>query len=142
MRAVIVSLVGIALYGSVMAAQSASDLAKGDAANGKTIYAERKCGTCHRTDKADDKGGKMSDRHGGHGGEAVQAAGREDVGVHQESEAGADRVRRRQSRRVSEDAAGQILMATRQGPFRDNRAGSAIRASTWCRSSRMSTRCS
>ena len=60
MRAVIVSLVGIALCGSVMAAQSASDLAKGDAAKGKTIYAERKCGTCHRTDKADDKGGKMS----------------------------------------------------------------------------------
>ena len=60
MRAIIVSLVGIALCGSVMAAQSASDLAKGDAAKGKTIYAERKCTTCHRTDKADAKGGKMS----------------------------------------------------------------------------------
>ena len=60
MRAVIVSLVGIALCGSVMAAQSASDLAKGDAAKGKAIYAERKCGTCHRTDKADDEGGKMA----------------------------------------------------------------------------------
>jgi cytochrome c2 len=60
MRAVIVSLVGIALCGSVMAAQSASDLAKGDAAKGKAIYVERKCATCHRTDKADDKGGKMS----------------------------------------------------------------------------------
>jgi len=60
MRAVIVSLVGIALCGSVMAAQSASDLAKGDADKGKAIYAERKCGTCHRTDKADAKGGKMS----------------------------------------------------------------------------------
>ena len=55
MRAVIVSLVGIALCGSVMAAQSASDLAKGDAAKGKTIYAQRKCTTCHRTDKADAK---------------------------------------------------------------------------------------
>jgi cytochrome c553 len=60
MRTVIVSLVSIALCGSVMAAQSASDLAKGDAAKGKAIYAERKCATCHRTDKADDKGGKMS----------------------------------------------------------------------------------
>ena len=60
MRTVIVSLVGIALCGSVMAAQSASDLAKGDAAKGKAIYAERKCATCHRTDKADVKGGKMS----------------------------------------------------------------------------------
>jgi cytochrome c2 len=60
MRAVIVSLVGITLCGSVMAAQSASDLAKGDAAKGKAIFAERKCGTCHRTDKADEKGGKMS----------------------------------------------------------------------------------
>jgi cytochrome c2 len=60
MRAVIVSLVGIALCGSVMAAQSASDLAKGDAAKGKAIYVERKCTTCHRTNKADDKGGKMS----------------------------------------------------------------------------------
>ena len=59
MRAVIVSL-GIALCGTVMAAQSASDLAKGDAAKGKAIYAERKCTTCHRTDKADAKGGKMS----------------------------------------------------------------------------------
>jgi len=60
MRAVIVSLVGIALCGSVMAAQSASDLAKGDAGKGKAIYTERKCTTCHRTDKADAKGGKIS----------------------------------------------------------------------------------
>jgi cytochrome c2 len=60
MRAVIVSLVGIALCGSVMAAQSASDLARGDAAKGKAVYAERKCATCHRTDKADAKGGKLS----------------------------------------------------------------------------------
>ena len=60
MRTIIVSLVGIALCGSVMAAQSASDLAKGDAAKGKAVYVERKCATCHRTDKADDKGGKMS----------------------------------------------------------------------------------
>jgi mono/diheme cytochrome c family protein len=43
-----------------MAAQSASDLAKGDAAKGKEIYAARKCATCHRTDKDDAKGGKMS----------------------------------------------------------------------------------
>jgi cytochrome c2 len=60
MRAVILSVVGVALCGSVMAAQSASDLAKGDAVKGKAVYAERKCATCHRTDKADDKGGKMS----------------------------------------------------------------------------------
>jgi cytochrome c553 len=60
MRAVIVTVVAIALCGSVTAAQSASDLAKGDAAKGKTIYAERKCATCHRTDTADAKGGKMS----------------------------------------------------------------------------------
>ena len=60
MRAVIVSLVGSALCGAVMAAQSASDLAKGDAAKGKATYAERKCATCHRTDKADDEGGKMA----------------------------------------------------------------------------------
>ena len=60
MRTVIVSLVGIALCGSVMAAHSASDLAKGDAAKGKATYAERQCATCHRTDKADEKGGKMS----------------------------------------------------------------------------------
>jgi len=60
MRAVIVALVGSALCGAVMAAQSASDLAKGDAAKGKATYAERKCATCHRTDKADEKGGKMS----------------------------------------------------------------------------------
>lgn len=60
MRAFIVSLVGIALCGSVMTAQSASDLAKGDAAKGKTAYADRKCAMCHRTDKEDTKGGKMS----------------------------------------------------------------------------------
>ena len=60
MRAVIVTVVGLALSGSVMAAQSGSDLAKGDAAKGKTVYAERKCATCHRTDKDDAKGGKMS----------------------------------------------------------------------------------
>jgi Cytochrome c2 len=60
MRTLIVSLVGIALCGSVMAAQSASDLAKGDAVKGKAVYTQRKCATCHRTDKADDKGGKLS----------------------------------------------------------------------------------
>ena len=60
MRAVIVTVAGLALFGSVVAAQSGSDLAKGDAAKGKAIFAERKCATCHRTDKNDDKGGKMS----------------------------------------------------------------------------------
>ena len=60
MRAVAVSLVGIALCGSVMTAQSAGDLAKGDAAKGKTAYADRRCAMCHRTDKDDTKGGKLS----------------------------------------------------------------------------------
>jgi hypothetical protein len=66
----------------------------------------------HRRHVVASRDQELADRHGGHGGEAAQAAGREDVGVHQEPEAGADRVRRRQSRRVSEDAAGQILMVT------------------------------
>ena len=60
MRAVIVTVAGLALFGSVVAAQSGSDLAKGDAVKGKAVYTERHCATCHRTNKDDDKGGKMS----------------------------------------------------------------------------------
>jgi cytochrome c553 len=55
MRTLIVTFVGIALCGSAMAAQSG-----GDAAKGKIAYAERKCATCHKTTKDDEKGGKMS----------------------------------------------------------------------------------
>ena len=131
MRAVIVSLVGSALCGAVMAAQSASDLAKGDAAKGKATYAERKCATCHRTDKADDEGGKMATILGDTVAKLSPAELKSWLtdtadmeaklpkppavkmsDVHQESEAGAHRGRRRQSRRVSEDAAGQILMVS------------------------------
>jgi cytochrome c553 len=53
MRSVIVTVVGIAVFGVGVAAQ-------GDAAKGRTIYVDRKCGTCHKTDKADEKGGKLS----------------------------------------------------------------------------------
>ena len=33
---------------------------KAYAAKGKAVYTERHCATCHRTNKDDDKGGKMS----------------------------------------------------------------------------------
>jgi cytochrome c2 len=53
MRRLIVTFVGIALCGAVLAAQ-------GDAAKGKVAFTERKCATCHRINKEDEKGGKMS----------------------------------------------------------------------------------
>jgi cytochrome c2 len=55
MRAVIITFVGIVLCGTALAAQD-----KGDAAKGKATFTERKCTMCHRTDKDDAKGGKIS----------------------------------------------------------------------------------
>jgi cytochrome c2 len=55
MKRLIVTVVGMALSGSVMAAQGG-----GDAAKGKTTYTERNCATCHKTTKDDAKGGQMS----------------------------------------------------------------------------------
>jgi mono/diheme cytochrome c family protein len=56
MRKLIATLVGVAVCGVVVAAQTPS----GNATNGKALYAEKKCGTCHKTNKADATGGKMS----------------------------------------------------------------------------------
>jgi cytochrome c553 len=53
MRKVTVTVVGIVLFGVGVAAQ-------GDAAKGRAVYVDRKCGTCHKTDPADEKGGKLS----------------------------------------------------------------------------------
>ena len=55
MRTLIVTFVGIALCGLVVAAQ-----AHGDAVKGKATFTERKCGVCHRTTEADEKGGKLA----------------------------------------------------------------------------------
>jgi cytochrome c553 len=55
MRKLIVALVGVAVCGLVVVAQ-----AGGDAAKGKTIYADRRCGVCHKTTKDDANGGKLS----------------------------------------------------------------------------------
>lgn len=56
MRGVIITFLGIALCGTVLAAQGD----KGNAAKGKATFVERKCTMCHRTDKDDAKGGKIS----------------------------------------------------------------------------------
>lgn len=55
MRTFIVTIAGIALGGSIMAAAPG-----GDAAKGKATFTERRCGVCHKTTKDDEKGGKMS----------------------------------------------------------------------------------
>ena len=55
MRVLVVTLVGVLACGWVVSAQGT-----GDAAKGKVAYAERKCGLCHKTDKSDEKGGKMA----------------------------------------------------------------------------------
>ena len=60
MRAFIVTVVGLALCGSALAAQGTRDMAKGDAAKGKVAFADHKCATCHKINKDDDKGGKLS----------------------------------------------------------------------------------
>lgn len=54
MQKFIVTVVGLAIAGAVVSAQA------GDPAKGKAVFADRHCGTCHRTDKDDAKGGKMS----------------------------------------------------------------------------------
>ena len=54
MKQLMVTVIGVGLAGIVVSAQA------GDPAAGKTAFAERHCGTCHKTDKDDAKGGKMS----------------------------------------------------------------------------------
>ena len=56
MRKLVATIVGIAMCGVVMAAQTPA----GDAAKGKATYAEKKCGVCHKTNKDDAAGGKQS----------------------------------------------------------------------------------
>lgn len=56
MRKLVATLVGIAVCGVVVAAQTPG----GIATNGKALYAEKKCGTCHKTNKDDAKGSKVS----------------------------------------------------------------------------------
>lgn len=54
MKKLIATMMGVALAGLVVSAQA------GDPAKGKAAFAARHCGTCHKTDKDDAKGGKMS----------------------------------------------------------------------------------
>ena len=54
MMKLVATLAGIAIAGAVVSAQT------GDPAKGKTAFADRHCSTCHKTDKDDAKGGKMS----------------------------------------------------------------------------------
>lgn len=56
MRKLTATLVGIAVCGVVASAQTPG----GIATTGKALYAEKKCATCHKTNKDDAKGGKMS----------------------------------------------------------------------------------
>ena len=56
MRKLIATIAGIAMCGAVMSAQAPA----GDAAKGKAVYAEKKCGVCHKTSKDDAAGGKLS----------------------------------------------------------------------------------
>lgn len=55
MRGLIAAFVAISIGTLVVAAQ-----AGGDAARGQTTYVDRKCGTCHKLNKDDAKGGKLS----------------------------------------------------------------------------------
>ena len=54
MRMFVVTLVGVLTCGGAVSAQGT-----GDAAKGKITFADRKCGLCHKTDKSDQKGGKV-----------------------------------------------------------------------------------
>ena len=54
MQRFVITLIGIAVAGTVVLAQA------GDPEKGKAAFVEHKCGTCHKTTKADEKGGKMS----------------------------------------------------------------------------------
>lgn len=55
MKKLIVTVAGVVFAGLVVFAQGS-----GDPAKGKAVFADRHCGTCHKTDKDDAKGGKMS----------------------------------------------------------------------------------
>ena len=54
MRMLLMTFVGVLACGG-----AASAAGTGDAAQGKIAYAGRKCAMCHKTDKSDQKGGKM-----------------------------------------------------------------------------------
>jgi cytochrome c2 len=54
MQRFIMTLIGVAIAGTVVCAQA------GDPDKGKAAFTEHKCGTCHKTTAADEKGGKMS----------------------------------------------------------------------------------
>ena len=54
MKSIIITLIGVAVAGTIVCAQA------GDVEKGKAAFADHKCGTCHKTTKADEKGGKMS----------------------------------------------------------------------------------
>lgn len=55
MRGLIAALVALSIGTLVVAAQSG-----GDATKGQSTYVDRKCGTCHKLNKDDEKGGKLS----------------------------------------------------------------------------------
>ena len=54
MRSFITIIAGLAVAGVVVSAQG------GDVAKGKQAFTDHHCGTCHKTTKDDEKGGKMS----------------------------------------------------------------------------------
>jgi len=54
MRILVATFIGVLACGGAASARGA-----GDAVKGKTAYADRKCAMCHKTDKTDQKGGKM-----------------------------------------------------------------------------------
>ncbi len=54
MQKLFVAIIGVAISGTLVSAQA------GDPAKGKTAFVDHHCATCHRTDKDDTKGGKMS----------------------------------------------------------------------------------
>ena len=54
MRILVVTFIGVLACGAAASARGA-----GDAAKGKTAYANRKCAMCHKTDASDTKGGKV-----------------------------------------------------------------------------------
>jgi cytochrome c2 len=55
MRGLIAAFIAVSIATLVVMAQGAGDAAKGQAA-----YVDRKCGTCHKINKDDAKGGKLS----------------------------------------------------------------------------------
>ena len=54
MQRFVITIIGIAVAGTVVCAQG------GDPEKGKAAFTDHKCGTCHKTTTADEKGGKMS----------------------------------------------------------------------------------